>query len=152
MSGPEAVVEAAEQEPEEYSRLVEQMDRSGKVTGAYRRRTVFKQAKELDAAPPVLPTEPFHVIVADPPWRWTKKTVHKHARREHHRQRQLQTPFLIHRSGNIIGNDVTHEDDCQGTKLRDVPKLNSLSAHGMTAAGQVNRFHFCLETIDQMRE
>lgn len=64
------MVEAAEQEPEEYGHLVEQMDRSGKVAGAFRRLTVLKQAKELDAAPPPLPTGPFQVIVVDPPWRY----------------------------------------------------------------------------------
>ncbi len=66
----EAVVAAAEEDPEEYSHLVEQMDRSGKVAGAYRRLTVLQQAKDLQAAPPVLPTGPFQVIVADPPWRY----------------------------------------------------------------------------------
>ena len=66
----EAVVEAAEEEPEEYGHLVEQMDRSGKVAGAYRRLTVLKQAKELEAAAPELPTGPFQVIVADPPWQY----------------------------------------------------------------------------------
>ncbi len=66
----EAVVEAAEEEPEEYGHHVEQMDRSGKVAGAYRRLEVLRQAKELDAAPPELPSGPFQVIVADPPWRY----------------------------------------------------------------------------------
>src|SRR5450755_1916343 len=62
----EAVVEAAEEEPEEYGHLVEQMDRSGKVAGAYRRLEVQQQAKQIMAEPPVLPTGPFRVIVADP--------------------------------------------------------------------------------------
>jgi ParB-like chromosome segregation protein Spo0J len=66
----EAVVEAAEEEPEEYGYLVEQMDRSGKIAGAFRRLTVLKQAKELDATPPALPRGPFQVIVADPPWEY----------------------------------------------------------------------------------
>jgi N6-adenosine-specific RNA methylase IME4/ParB-like chromosome segregation protein Spo0J len=66
----EAVVDAAEEDPEEYGYLVEQMDRSGKVAGAFRRLEVLKQAKELDAAAPELPTGPFQVIVADPPWRY----------------------------------------------------------------------------------
>lgn len=66
----EAVVEAAEEEPEEYGHLVEQMDRSGKVAGAFRRLEVLRQAKELATAPPKLPTGPFQVIVADPPWRY----------------------------------------------------------------------------------
>jgi N6-adenosine-specific RNA methylase IME4/ParB-like chromosome segregation protein Spo0J len=66
----EAVVEAAEEQPEEFGHLLEQMDRSGKVAGAFRRLTVMKQAKALDASPPALPTGPFQVIVADPPWRY----------------------------------------------------------------------------------
>jgi len=66
----EAVMEAAEEDPEEYGYLVDQMDRSGKVAGAFRRLTVLKQAKELDANPPELPTGPFQVIVADPPWQY----------------------------------------------------------------------------------
>ncbi len=66
----EAVVEAAEAEPEEYGYLVEQMDRSGKIAGAYRRLEVLRQARELNAARPELPTGPFQVIVADPPWRY----------------------------------------------------------------------------------
>src|ERR1700682_319747 len=66
----EAVVEAAEEDPEEYGYLVEQMDRSGKVAGAYRRLEVLKQARQLEGATPELPTGPFQVIVADPPWRY----------------------------------------------------------------------------------
>jgi len=66
----EAVVDAAEEDPEGYRHLVEQMDRSGKVAGAYRRLEVLKQARDLDAASPELPTGPFQVIVADPPWRY----------------------------------------------------------------------------------
>jgi len=66
----EAVVEAAEEDPDEYGYLVEQMDRSGKVAGAFRRLTVLRQAKELEAKPQELPTGPFQVIVADPPWQY----------------------------------------------------------------------------------
>ncbi len=66
----EAVLEAAEEDPEEYGHLVEQMDRSGKVAGAFRRLSVLKQAKDLEASPPPMPTGPFQVIVADPPWQY----------------------------------------------------------------------------------
>jgi N6-adenosine-specific RNA methylase IME4 len=66
----EAVVDAAEEEPDEYGHLVEQMDRNGKVAGAYRRLEVLKQARELEASAPELPTGPFQVIVADPPWQY----------------------------------------------------------------------------------
>jgi hypothetical protein len=44
--------------------------RSGKVAGAYRKLTVLRQAKGLEAAAPELPTGPFQVIVADPPWQY----------------------------------------------------------------------------------
>jgi N6-adenosine-specific RNA methylase IME4 len=66
----EAVVEAAEEDPDEYGHLVEQMDRTGKVAGAYRRLEVLKQARQMEAAAPEFPTGPFQVIVADPPWRY----------------------------------------------------------------------------------
>src|ERR1700730_3612753 len=66
----EAVVEAAEENPEEFGYLVDQMDRSGKIAGAYRRLEVLKQARDLETATPELPTGPFQVIVADPPWRY----------------------------------------------------------------------------------
>ncbi len=66
----EAVVDAAEEEPEEYGHLVEQMDRSGKVAGVYRRLAVLKQARQLETNAPELPRGPFQVIVADPPWRY----------------------------------------------------------------------------------
>jgi hypothetical protein len=66
----EAVVEAAENEPEEFGYLVDQMDRSGKVAGAFRRLEVLKQARQLEIAAPEFPAGPFQVIVADPPWRY----------------------------------------------------------------------------------
>ena len=66
----EAVVDAAESNPDEYGHLVEQMDRSGKVSGVYRRLQVLKQAEQIDRDPPPMPNGPFRVIVADPPWRY----------------------------------------------------------------------------------
>jgi N6-adenosine-specific RNA methylase IME4 len=66
----EAVVEAAEEQPEEFAHLVEQMDRSGNVASAYRRLNIERQASELEREPPQLPEGPFRVIVADPPWQY----------------------------------------------------------------------------------
>ena len=63
-----AVVEAAEREPAKYGRLVEDMDRSGRVGGVYRRLVVAQKAAAIAAEPPPLPTGPFRTIVADPPW------------------------------------------------------------------------------------
>jgi N6-adenosine-specific RNA methylase IME4 len=63
-----AVVEAGEREPAKYARLVEDMDRSGRVGGVYRRLVVAQKAAAIAAEPPPLPTGPFRTIVADPPW------------------------------------------------------------------------------------
>ena len=46
------------------------MDRSGKVSGAYRRLQVERQARQIRREPPPLPAGPFRVIVADPPWQY----------------------------------------------------------------------------------
>ena len=67
------IVEAAEKEPEKFTPLVEQMDKTGRVDGVYRKLKVLKQAEEINGEPPPLPTGPFRVIVADPPWPYDKR-------------------------------------------------------------------------------
>ena len=65
----EAVVDAAEAEPEKFGPLLEQMDRTGRVNGVYRRLKIAKQAELIRAEPPSLPgIGPYRVIVADVPW------------------------------------------------------------------------------------
>jgi N6-adenosine-specific RNA methylase IME4/ribosomal protein S14 len=65
----EAVVDAAEAEPERFGKLLEQMDDTGRVNGVYRRLKIARQAERIRAEPPPLPGRgPYRVIVADPPW------------------------------------------------------------------------------------
>ncbi len=64
-----AVVDAATAEPAKYGGLVAEMDRTGKVDGAYKKLVVRRKAEAIEAEPPPLPTGPFRVVVADPPWR-----------------------------------------------------------------------------------
>lgn len=63
----EAVVKAAEAEPERFAPLVAEMDRTGKVDGAFRK---LKQAETdaIRAASVLLPDGCFDVIIMDPPW------------------------------------------------------------------------------------
>jgi N6-adenosine-specific RNA methylase IME4 len=96
----EAVVEAAEGDPDEYGCLVEQMDRSGKVAGAYRRLVVQQQAKQIQAETPQLPAGPFRVIVADPPWRYE--------------------------SGNSLPYPTMPLDDIKALAIRDLADENSI--------------------------
>jgi N6-adenosine-specific RNA methylase IME4 len=65
----EAIVDAAAAEPEKFGRLLDDMDRTGRVNGVYRRLKIAKQAETIRAEPPPLPGNgPYRVIIADPPW------------------------------------------------------------------------------------
>jgi N6-adenosine-specific RNA methylase IME4 len=64
-----AVRDAAIAEPERFSALQADMDRTGRVNGPFKRLKVMRQATALRAEPPPLPGRgPYRVIVADPPW------------------------------------------------------------------------------------
>jgi N6-adenosine-specific RNA methylase IME4 len=64
-----AVIDAAEAEPERFGKLKEDMDRTGRVNGAYRRLKNTKQAELIRAEPPPLPNRgPYRVGAADVPW------------------------------------------------------------------------------------
>jgi N6-adenosine-specific RNA methylase IME4 len=69
ISKAEAVVEAAEAEPEKYGKLVEAMDRTGRVNGPFKRLQVLKQSEALRASPPPMPMRgPYLDLVIDFPW------------------------------------------------------------------------------------
>jgi N6-adenosine-specific RNA methylase IME4/ParB-like chromosome segregation protein Spo0J len=70
----EAIVDAAEAEPEKFGPLLEQMDRTGRVNGVFRRLKIAKQAESIRAEPPPLPGNgPYRVIVCDIPWPYEKR-------------------------------------------------------------------------------
>jgi ParB-like chromosome segregation protein Spo0J len=65
----EAIVKAAEADPQKFGKLVEDMDRTGRVDGPHRRLKVMRQAEAIRAEPPPYPNKgPYRVVVADPPW------------------------------------------------------------------------------------
>lgn len=64
----EQVVAAAEAEPEKFAPLVAEMNKTGRVNGAYRKLVVAQKSEAIEAEAPPLPAGPFRVIVADPPW------------------------------------------------------------------------------------
>lgn len=69
-----AVVDAAERAPDKFAGLVEEMDRTNRVDGAFHKLIVAKRAEHIQAEPVPLPEGPFRVIVADPPWSYEKRT------------------------------------------------------------------------------
>jgi N6-adenosine-specific RNA methylase IME4 len=69
ISKAEAVVEAAEAEPEKYGKLVDAMDRTGRVNGPFKRLQVMKQSEALRVSPPPMPMRgPYRCLVIDFPW------------------------------------------------------------------------------------
>jgi N6-adenosine-specific RNA methylase IME4 len=69
-----AVVDAAEAEPEQFGKLLADMDRTGKVNGPFKRLGVINQAARIRAEPPPLPGRgPYRVLVADVPWPYEKR-------------------------------------------------------------------------------
>ena len=70
----EAIVDAAEAEPERFGKLLADMDRTGRANGVYRRLKIEQQAESIRAEPPPLPGRgPYRVLVADPPWPYEKR-------------------------------------------------------------------------------
>jgi len=65
-----AVVEAAEEDPERFANLVERMDRTGRINGAYRVLKIAQEAEKIRREPEPLPQGPFRVGVIDPPWQY----------------------------------------------------------------------------------
>jgi N6-adenosine-specific RNA methylase IME4 len=69
ISKAEAVVAAAEAEPEKFGHLLARMDQTGRVNGPYRRLRNTQQAELIRAEPPPLPSRgPYRVAVCDVPW------------------------------------------------------------------------------------
>lgn len=65
----EAVVAAAEQEPEKYGVLVEAMDRTGRVNGPWRRLQNIKAAEAIKNSPAPMPNRgPYVAGIIDFPW------------------------------------------------------------------------------------
>ena len=68
----EVVLRAANENPQ-YRCYSEEMDRTRRVDGVYRRLSAALAAEALAAEPPPLPAGPFRVVVIDPPWTYHAK-------------------------------------------------------------------------------
>jgi N6-adenosine-specific RNA methylase IME4 len=70
-----AIVIAATVEPEKFGKLQADMDRTGRVSGPFKRLKIIRQSAEIRKEPPPLPGRgPYRVIVADPPWPYEIRT------------------------------------------------------------------------------
>jgi N6-adenosine-specific RNA methylase IME4 len=79
-----AVRDAARADPERFGKLQDDMDRTGRVDGPFKRLKVMTQAEAIRAEPPPLPgSGPYRVIVADPPWPYELRKVDPSHRATH---------------------------------------------------------------------
>lgn len=69
------VVQAAEDEPEKFGKLLEEMDRTRRVAGVHKKLKIRQQAARIASEPPPLPKGPFRVIVIDPPWTYESRAA-----------------------------------------------------------------------------
>jgi len=67
------IVEAAKEDPQKYRKLVEEMDRTERIDGVYKKLKKMRQAEDIANEPPPLPEGPFRVLVVDPPWQYCKR-------------------------------------------------------------------------------
>lgn len=67
------VIEAARAEPKKYGKFKEEMDKTGRVSGVHKRMKVAQQSEQIEAELPPMPSGPFRVIVADPPWMYDNR-------------------------------------------------------------------------------
>ena len=102
----EAVVKAAEAEPEKFSKLLDDMDRTGRVDGPFKRLKVMRQAEAIRAEKPSLPGHgPYRVISIDPPWPYEKR-----AEDPSHRATPAFSTMSIAEICDLAVGDIAHED------------------------------------------
>ncbi len=62
------VLEAAKEDPEKFAHLVERIDRTRRINGAFRQLKIAQESEKIRQEPKPLPQGPFRIGVIDPPW------------------------------------------------------------------------------------
>jgi len=107
----EAIVAAAEAEPEKFGKLVEAMDRTGRVNGPYKRLTNLQAVEKIKAEPSPLPGNgPYHTGLMDLPWASESDDDKDHGERGYYpyptmtaRQavKALPVPSILHPNSSV---------------------------------------------------
>ena len=101
-----AIVEAAEQDPEKFRKLQEDMDRTGRVNGPFKRLMVTRKAENIQREAPPLPNKgPYRVIVADPPWPYEVRSEDPS-----HRSTQPYPQMSIEQIRALKVGEIAHDD------------------------------------------
>jgi N6-adenosine-specific RNA methylase IME4 len=104
----EAVVDAAEAEPERFGKLLDDMDRTGRVNAPFKRLKVMRQAERIRAEPPPLPGRgPYRVAAADIPWAYEPDGD---ANRAAHRGAWPYPTMTIEQACTLPVGSIMHDD------------------------------------------
>ncbi len=141
-----AVVAAAEREPDRYGHLVEQMDKTGRIDGAYVELRRLETWRDRTAVPP--PKGLYRTVVCDPPWRFEVR-----AGDELHRGR---VPYGTLSVGEIVAKTpLPAAEDCilwlWATNAHVHDALHILEAWGFTYRGTLTWVKPVLGTGDWLR-
>lgn len=128
------IVEAAEAEPARFAPLVEEMNRTGRVAGVYKKLVVEQKAEQINAEPPPMPTGPFRVIAMDPPWSYGNRAFDPT-----HRGASPYPDMSIEEIGRLPIADIAAEDA--------ILWLWTTNAHMPEAFGLIARWGFTHKTI-----
>jgi N6-adenosine-specific RNA methylase IME4 len=141
-----AVVAAAEREPDRYGDLVLQMDKTGRIDGAYVELRRLETWRDRTAVPP--PKGLYRTIVCDPPWR--------HEARVGEELRRGRVPYGTLPVGEIIAKTpLPAADDCLlwlwTTNAHFHDAFHILEAWGFTYRGTLTWVKPALGTGDWLR-
>jgi N6-adenosine-specific RNA methylase IME4 len=104
----EAVVDAAEAEPEKFGKLLVDMDRTGRVNAPFKRLRVMQQAALIRAEPPPLPGNgPYRVGTTNIPWAYEPQGS---AERAAHRGAWPYPTITIEQACALDVASIMHED------------------------------------------
>ena len=146
------VVEAANQDPERFAHLVERMDRTGRVAGAYRELKIAQEAEKIRREPEPLPQGPFRVGVIDPPWQYqdesyslSRRGIEPYPVMSVEEIKALPVPDIMHPDSllwmwttnrHLVGGEATENPQALGLSPGDPADLGQgAGGDGSVAAG-----------------
>lgn len=99
------ILEAWKAEPEKFTDIKEKLIATGRVNGLYKQFKNRKASERIKQEPPVLPTGPFRVIVADPPWEYENR-----AKDAGHRAANPYPSMTIDSIKSLAIEEISHSD------------------------------------------
>lgn len=123
----EKLVDAAEAEPDKYGKLVDDMNRTGRVDGPFKRLQNMKASSEIRKEPPPLPGNgPYRAGVFDFPWAAEPDADEAPEDRGYYPYQTMTTPQLVDYCKEHVG-PILHGDGFVGAFW--IPNFHLVNGH-----------------------